>query len=122
MEKVDLFFGIMVALILALIPAALLLRDQLERRRKTGKRVKALKITYNLVYWLAVLLFLLVGGREVLGYFDKKNANEHTHKVETANAADHDTLKKNTDTIKSDVRSIPRKIDLSTDTILRSLK
>jgi hypothetical protein len=122
MEKVDLFFGIMVALILALIPAALLLRDQLERRRKTGKRVKALKIIYNSVYWLAVLLFLLVGGREVLSYFDKKNANEHTHRAETANTADHDTLKKITDTIKTGVKLIPAKIDSSTDTILRSLK
>lgn len=121
MEKVDLFFGIMVALILALIPAALLLRDQLERRRKTGKRVKALKATYNLVYWLAVLLFLLVGGREVIGYFNKKNANEHTHNVETANTADHDTLKKDADTIKANVREIPALIGSSTDTILKSM-
>jgi hypothetical protein len=122
MEKVDLFFGIMVALILSLIPAALLLRDQLERRRKTGKRVKMLNIIYNSVYWLAVVLFVLLAGREFFGYLDKKGAKEHSQKVESANTADHDTLKKDADTLKSSLKIIPSKIQSSTDTILRSLK
>jgi hypothetical protein len=111
----DLFLGIMIALMLALIPTMLLLRDQIEKRRQTGKRVKKLLILYRCTYGACWVLFLLTAGREVLGYYDKKEAKAHGQKVEAANTADHDTIKKNTDTIKTDIKIIPLKIDSSTE-------
>jgi hypothetical protein len=124
MEKLDLFFGIMVALILALIPAALLLRDQLERRRKTGKRVKALKMVYNSVYWLAVVLFVLVAGREVLGYIAKRKAATQQSTFEKADTSMLSRHDRKTDTgftkVDTKLDNLSSKVDTGFDKLHHS--
>jgi hypothetical protein len=89
----DLLLGIMIALILSLIPITLLLRDQIEKRWKTGKRVKLLLIIYRSIYGLCVGLFLLAATREILSYFDKKERDRNQsafQKADTSMFSHHD--------------------------------
>lgn len=98
-----------------MIPTLDYLRAKIEEKKKDQQSHSKLDKIRKAVYFLTCLLFALTVGREILNASEKKEEKQAQEHI-----ANRDSV--NTDTLKSNLRQIPIKIDSSTETIKGSVK